>query len=1046
MSQILLRRLSAHSHGLRGHGCRRLSSAVYGGGERPRAPAPPPHDEESRAVRVSVWWDFENCHIPNGVNVCRVAPRVSAALRAAGIRGPLSITAFGDVLQLARSSQEALAATGISISHIPRSGKNSSDRSFMADLVYWIAQNPPPVHFFLISGDRDFANLLHRLRMSNYNVLLACPSTATSVLCSAATVMWPWDALVKGEDFSPKQFNDPPDGLHGSWYGHYKGALDDPFLEKESKEPIMLPSDSEHCSVPSDSKHCSVPSDSTDCSVPKYVIDAILDALRPYPKGINLSILRSILQKNNIHLGTDFFGHKRFSCLLQSMPDIVELKGPFSGKNERRATLVNKRLLKPGDVSSKTLSSAQCNVRENNLTQTAQDDKRPSLMSTPEVNSKPLSSSQSSSAQCNVRENNLTQTAQNDKYPSLMSAPEVNSKPLSSSQSIVRSRSFTENASENPPTFSVSSSPLVVLPEGQKKYKTADVSAETESPAKHTEVDERITPGTPSSSVAENTANKYGLLKRIWILWNGPENAKSEVSPNCESTSAEMVDLQIPLQEHNADHCIKPSRRIDKTSSKNDHSDGTSSTASVSANLSISSDDDSSEKIKRDSSILENPEPCSKPASVSTGKGGENDSSEMNKSLFSWASRWWTFGKSGADSSTTNRNVADKPTDSFEEFESSNASTCGREQQVVNEIFAKAHLWDVLEQQLSKPLGSELVLKAKTRDELAHGLQKLGCWPLKGLSEKDLHHLVYLLISEKKWIEETPSRLFPFRLTLPHKRTCVPSNSSKSIALSSIFVRGKPQKVKYVDNNSKKSNPLTREEILSDCHKLLKELLLQHKYGFNISIFKLRFTQKHGYELDHQKLGYSDLASLLQIMPGARIKFPRVLPAEDENGQAGSKGSGSSGNQDNGDDLIWEELGPVSATTETAAAEVDKEMCYRPPTPSDDEFSDNDSQADQHPKRNAEQSSLLQIIDSWNSSKDDVSSNKSQDIDGLVDCSKGNPGYLDNLGAGNVQRSTRLSQKQYSFVSDSEEDKGKDKLVESVLGSLQKARGSKLHN
>jgi hypothetical protein len=68
-----------------------------------------------------VWWDFENCHIPNGVNICRVAPRLAAALRAAGIRGPLSITAFGDVLQLARSSQEALAATGVSISHVPRS-------------------------------------------------------------------------------------------------------------------------------------------------------------------------------------------------------------------------------------------------------------------------------------------------------------------------------------------------------------------------------------------------------------------------------------------------------------------------------------------------------------------------------------------------------------------------------------------------------------------------------------------------------------------------------------------------------------------------------------------------------------------------------------------------------------------------------------------------------------------------------------------------------------------------------------------------------------
>ncbi|CAN6282537.1 unnamed protein product, partial [Urochloa humidicola] len=74
---------------------------------------------ESQVVRVSVWWDLENCHIPSCVNMCRVAPLVSAALRAASIHGPLSITTFGDMLQLVQISQEALGATGISISHIP---------------------------------------------------------------------------------------------------------------------------------------------------------------------------------------------------------------------------------------------------------------------------------------------------------------------------------------------------------------------------------------------------------------------------------------------------------------------------------------------------------------------------------------------------------------------------------------------------------------------------------------------------------------------------------------------------------------------------------------------------------------------------------------------------------------------------------------------------------------------------------------------------------------------------------------------------------------
>uniref|UniRef100_J3NBN3 HTH OST-type domain-containing protein n=2 Tax=Oryza brachyantha TaxID=4533 RepID=J3NBN3_ORYBR len=462
-----------------------------------------------------------------------------------------------------------------------------------------------------------------------------------------------------------------------------------------------------------------------------------------------------------------------------------------------------------------------------------------------------------------------------------------------------------------------------------------------------------------------------------------------------------------------------------------------------------SSDDDRSKMLKHgdDMASLDrdtsNSEPCDRSASVSLEKAGERDgTSKTGKGLFSWVTGWMKFGKSDADNVTTNRNVIDEASaGSIGGHESLKASACGSGQQEVHEIFTKSYFWDVLQQQISKPLGSELVSKAKTREELAHQLQKLDCWPLKGLAEKDLHQLVNLLVSEKKWVEETPSRNFPFHLTLPHKRTCIPSNSRKFDGLSTLFSNGKRlQPGKHVSDKSTNSS-LMREETLTDCHKLLKDLLLEYEYGFNISIFKLRFAQKYGYELDPQKLGYPDLKSLVQIMPGVRVKFPRVLPAENGNGQAGKKGNGD---QSNGDDFVWEELGPVSATAETVEG-ADKEMCYRPPTLSDDDFSDNENHADQQPRRGTETSSLLQIIDSWHNSKD-VSCRKTQDIDGLVDCSRSDHGNADNLTGGDAPRPTRPPHKQYSFVSDSEEHKEKDKLVESVLGSLQKARTSKLHN
>lgn len=69
-------------------------------------------------MRVSVWWDFENCNLPSGVNVFKVAHSITAAVRASGIKGPVTITAFGDVFQLSRAKQEALSSTGINITHI----------------------------------------------------------------------------------------------------------------------------------------------------------------------------------------------------------------------------------------------------------------------------------------------------------------------------------------------------------------------------------------------------------------------------------------------------------------------------------------------------------------------------------------------------------------------------------------------------------------------------------------------------------------------------------------------------------------------------------------------------------------------------------------------------------------------------------------------------------------------------------------------------------------------------------------------------------------
>ncbi|EXB36905.1 hypothetical protein L484_016510 [Morus notabilis] len=264
-------------------------------------------EDESRNVKVSVWWDFENCNVPSGINVFRIAPTITAAIRANGMKGPIEITAFGDMLQLSKSKQEALSSTGINLNHIPRGGKNSADRCLLINLMLWVSQNPPPAHLFLISGDKDFATILHRLRMSNYNILLAGPEHTHGVLSSAASIMWYWNDLLRGENLDGKYFNQPPDGPYGSWYGHYKVPLLDPFPDPEQSEESSDSDDKLH-------------------PVPRDLLKRIRQILKSHPKGLLMSELRNKLERSGFSLDKEYYGYKKFLPFLAAQEDILKVK------------------------------------------------------------------------------------------------------------------------------------------------------------------------------------------------------------------------------------------------------------------------------------------------------------------------------------------------------------------------------------------------------------------------------------------------------------------------------------------------------------------------------------------------------------------------------------------------------------------------------------------------------------------------------------------------------------------------------------------------
>ena len=128
------------------------------------------------------------------------------------------------------------------------------------------------------------------------------------------------------------------------------------------------------------------------------------------------------------------------------------------------------------------------------------------------------------------------------------------------------------------------------------------------------------------------------------------------------------------------------------------------------------------------------------------------------------------------------------------------------------------------------------------REDMAHKLQKDGAPVFRSLPEKDILQLLELLISEKKWLEESPTQTFPFQLTQPVHKNSLMGQSHGANGLRSLFLSRDSQSSsqKSSEHNVEKhdqSIPCTRvsatttetkytersrNDILEDCQKLVR--------------------------------------------------------------------------------------------------------------------------------------------------------------------------------------------------------------------------------
>nr|XP_043623220.1 uncharacterized protein LOC122595007 [Erigeron canadensis] len=878
------------------------------------------NQDEMRNVRVSVWWDFENCQVPCNVNVFKVTQYITSAVRNVGIKGPLHITAFGDVVQLSRSNQEALSSTGINLTHIPNGGKNSADRSLLVDLMYWVSQNPPPAHLFLISGDRDFASTLHRLRMSNYNILLASPDNAPAVLCSAASIMWQWTSLVKGENLNGKYFNQPPDGPYASWYGHYRVALEDPFVvcNQVSNQTPSVQSEGI-----SDSN-----SDIKPRAIPKVVLSAIRNVLNSYPKGLSITELRAELMNNNVTIEKDFYGHKKFSQFLLAMPSLLRLQSMKDGQHMIHG------------ISPKSRESCLPTLDKASVTCASTTDKA-SVTSVP--------SPGNASGTCLLT---LDKT----------SVPNETTKDTQDSAPVATLNEAGDHNAYVPPMESMSSQP--------SNLNEAKLSRESQKlPGKHEEPLQ--VQGQPH--IIEKTEVDDGQLIRLKT--NGP-------IPKVETFKS---TLRRWLWGENAYQ-----ENISHTDT--DFSTSQKSTDKVNLNgNSMKSKEQLPDPGKVSLSLLSTNEV--RDAEIDRASAENVDKVQKPLGIFGQIFRWFKFKRTDKNSDDLNTELSksDKGLSSYSEM-----------QEILTESF-----WNNLLNFLETSKGSSSVLNSKTRHEMVQNFQQFGPSQLRSLSVSHALHLVDLLISEKKWLVETPSQTFPFR---PSSKISISKRSDS-----------KPQGVKGQIGGSmlpitSKVAPKNRSQILNHCQKLVNQVVKENPDGFKISSFKKLFLEKYGYNLEVQQLGYPKLASLIQIMPGVKLESNCIFPSGEHSRNLRS---------DNDNDTLWEELGPV------AQMESIKEDDFE--TVSDNDLSDSEDENSptrfqMHSSRKEQESSLLQILDTWYG--------KNQDSDNKI-TSYESAEKIDFLNNNKYEQKQKHA-KSYSFVKEKSGD-DQNGVINGILGSLKKS-------
>ncbi|VVB06576.1 unnamed protein product [Arabis nemorensis] len=124
-----------------------------------------------KAAETGVFWDIEDCEIPDDLSAGYVLEKIRSNLSSSGHHGTVSIRAYGDM------TGHQFPSEGIKLNHFPAGERYARHTKMLEDIVSWAAEHPEPSTLMLIMGDDasdDFIDVVKLLKSrKNYRLLFA---------------------------------------------------------------------------------------------------------------------------------------------------------------------------------------------------------------------------------------------------------------------------------------------------------------------------------------------------------------------------------------------------------------------------------------------------------------------------------------------------------------------------------------------------------------------------------------------------------------------------------------------------------------------------------------------------------------------------------------------------------------------------------------------------------------------------------------------------------------------------------------------------------